>query len=517
MSRAQQPSHHKQILGDRYLVQSVLGKQSGRETLLAKDLQIEQPVVIKLVLFGPDFSWEAFRLFKREAETLKSLNHPAIPKYLDFFEITTDAGQGFALVQTYIKAKSLAAWVAGGRRFEERDLQPMARALLGILQYLHSYAPRVIHRDIKPSNILLRQATGDTPAKLYLVDFGAVQTVKQDGTLTVVGTYGYMPPEQFGGRSQPASDLYSLGATLVFLATGRHPTKLIQDNLQLEFEDLISFSNSFTQWLKRMTYAELDRRFKTAEEAIAQLQSTAHSQAADSFLIPSTHSTTTSVYSSSRTLPASIRADFKLQPTAQNLQIQCLHFRVREPFRMRVSLFDELASFHANAAAGAVYSLLVAVIFAMPFLSEITGVASVPSLFVLTVLTGWVHLFLPICWTKSKHRPAETIQLSLHRQIDQSFSLSLESNADAEASQGTIHFLQLPLKDIRFTPRPAPLNSSIRLIAASEGVMGSIERRYPGAKHRTNKLYMLKQLQIVGTRSELEWLNTHIKSWQRQP
>lgn len=69
-------------------------------------------MVIKLVLFGPDFDWADLKLFEREAETLKSLEHLAIPKYLDSVEVDTPLGKGFALVQTYIEAQSLEAWSA---------------------------------------------------------------------------------------------------------------------------------------------------------------------------------------------------------------------------------------------------------------------------------------------------------------------------------------------------------------------------------------------------------------------
>ncbi|MEO1634757.1 MAG: protein kinase, partial [Cyanobacteria bacterium J06631_9] len=161
-------------LNEHYRITAVLGQQSGRRTFLAETAD-QSLVVIKLVLFGPDFEWADLKLFEREAETLRSLDHPAIPKYLDSFEVDTPLGKGFALVQTYIEAKSLAEWVTAGRRFQEADLQPMARALLSILYYLHSCYPAVIHRDIKPSNILLSEASADGPAKLYLVDFGSVQ------------------------------------------------------------------------------------------------------------------------------------------------------------------------------------------------------------------------------------------------------------------------------------------------------------------------------------------------------
>ena len=120
----------------------------------------------------------------------------------------------------------------------------------------------MIHRDIKPSNILLKNRSGNSVGEVYLVDFGAVQTLatQQGKTVTVVGTYGYMPPEQFGGRAVPASDLYSLGATLIALITKQHPADLPQKDLQLEFEQFTQLSPAFTNWLKWMTHPSLERR-----------------------------------------------------------------------------------------------------------------------------------------------------------------------------------------------------------------------------------------------------------------
>ena len=251
-----------EILADRYQCDRRLGKQAGRQTLLARDLKTQQQVVVKLLSFSSDFNWEDLKLFKREVETLKSLSHPAIPRYLDSFEIDTPNRKGFALVQTYIEAKSLQEYLSDGRTFSEREVKQLATALLDILAYLHQRHPPVIHRDIKPSNILLKNRSGNSVGEVYLVDFGAVQTLatQQGKTVTVVGTYGYMPPEQFGGRAVPASDLYSLGATLIALITKQHPADLPQKDLQIEFEQFTQLSPGFTNWLKWMTHPSLERR-----------------------------------------------------------------------------------------------------------------------------------------------------------------------------------------------------------------------------------------------------------------
>ncbi|NCQ76365.1 MAG: protein kinase, partial [Microcystis aeruginosa W13-13] len=190
-------------------------------------------------------------LFEREAETLKHLDCRSIPEYIDYFEVQTDTYQGFALVQSYIEAKSLKEQIENGRKFSEAELQELAKSILGILIYLHGLNPPVIHRDLKPSNILLKDRSGHSIGNVYLIDFGSVQTVAQQeqATLTIVGTYGYMPPEQFGGRTVAASDLYSLGTTLIYLATGIHPADLPQKDGKIQLNNLANLSPAFVHWL----------------------------------------------------------------------------------------------------------------------------------------------------------------------------------------------------------------------------------------------------------------------------
>ncbi|BCX08339.1 MAG: serine/threonine protein kinase [Fischerella sp.] len=260
------------VLRDRYHIQSLLGRQTGRRTFLAKDLQTGSSVVIKLLLFSPDFNWDDLKLFEREVEVLQSLDHPAIPKYIDRFEVETELGKGFALVQTYIEARSLQNWIESGRTFSEAEIKAIAKQLLEILDYLHSRQPPVVHRDIKPSNILLGDRTGNSPGQIYLIDFGSVQTVVHSGTRTVVGTYGYMPPEQFGGRTVPASDLYALGTTLIYLVTGQHPDELPQREMRILFEDRVNLSPNLIDWLKWLTEPSLDLRLKSAKQTLEALE-----------------------------------------------------------------------------------------------------------------------------------------------------------------------------------------------------------------------------------------------------
>jgi hypothetical protein len=257
------------IWHSRYRPERRLSKRSGRHTYLAQDLLTSERVVIKLLLFGPDFDWADLKLFEREAQILQTLSHPAIPQYRDHFEISLKGGRGLALVQTYIEAPSLQEWIEQGRRFAEPEVRGLAKALLGILTYLHQLHPPVIHRDLKPSNILL-----GSDQQVYLVDFGSVQAAapREQGSYTVVGSYGYMPLEQFGGRTVPASDLYSLGATLIHLLTGQHPADLPQEGARIVFEQAVHLSPPFRDWLRWMTEPLAADRPASARQALEVLE-----------------------------------------------------------------------------------------------------------------------------------------------------------------------------------------------------------------------------------------------------
>jgi eukaryotic-like serine/threonine-protein kinase len=273
MTQSQQTAPGE-ILHDRYQIQRQLGKNAGRRTLLAHDLQTQELVVVKLLSFDNDFEWDDLKLFQREAETLKALSHPAIPQYLDYFELELTYGKGFAFVQNYVEGRSLEEHIQSGRTFSESEAKQIAQSLLEILTYLHGRQPPVIHRDIKPSNILLTDRSGNSPGQVYLVDFGSVQTLaaSQGGTITVVGTYGYMPPEQFGGHATPASDLYSLAATLVYVSTGKHPADLPQKDFRIQFELEAQLSSAFTNWLTWLTEPNLSDRPSSAQQALEALQ-----------------------------------------------------------------------------------------------------------------------------------------------------------------------------------------------------------------------------------------------------
>ncbi|MEX0271935.1 serine/threonine protein kinase [Leptolyngbyaceae cyanobacterium UHCC 1019] len=271
-----------QILGDRYQVERQIGKQTGRWTLLARDLQTQELVVLKLLFIDEQLQWDDLKLFEREVEILKSLSHPSIPSYLGYFEHELPNAKALALIQTYVEGKSLEQCLQQGRLFTEVETKQIAKALLGILTYLHGRQPPIIHRDLKPSNVLLANR------QLYLIDFGSVKRVSGNDTtaFTVVGTYGYMAPEQFSGRAVAASDLFSLGATLLALVTGTQPSSLPRVGTKIDYAKLPNVSPEFADWLGWLYEPNLDRRAKSTQEALHALDHGRQAETAPAKMIP---------------------------------------------------------------------------------------------------------------------------------------------------------------------------------------------------------------------------------------
>ncbi len=257
-----------QILQHRYQLQRQLGRTAaGHQTWLAIDSQNQEQVAIKLLAFSPQMAWEELKLFEREAQILKTLNYPYIPKYRDYFDINKVIGNGipwFALVQDYIPGFSLQELLEQGQRFTETKIRQIAEETLDILIYLHQLNPSVLHRDLKPSNLILGEND-----RIYLIDFGSVQAqaAVTGVTFTVVGTSGYAPLEQFWGRAVEASDLYALGATLIHLLTGISPADLPHKESKIQFRDRVTVKPDLINWLEKITELPVEKRFTSAESA----------------------------------------------------------------------------------------------------------------------------------------------------------------------------------------------------------------------------------------------------------
>jgi serine/threonine protein kinase len=251
-------------------ISELLGAGGSGITYRAIRLSDRSSVAIKILSLRHINDWKQLELFEREAKVLSQLNHPQIPKYLEYFHLDTADNRTFWIVQQLAPGKSLTEWVNSGWRGTEADVKDITTQLLGILQYLHQQSPPLIHRDIKPHNIIR-----DDDGRVFLVDFGAVQNVYHDTLLkrhTVAGTYGYMAPEQFRGAAVTASDLYGLGATILYVLTHRSPADLPQARLKLVFRDRVNISDRFADWLETILEPEPVDRFASADIALNALQ-----------------------------------------------------------------------------------------------------------------------------------------------------------------------------------------------------------------------------------------------------
>jgi tRNA A-37 threonylcarbamoyl transferase component Bud32 len=236
----------------RYRVVGVLGEGAQAETLEALDTQNGRHVALKRFLVRGAKSWKDVELAEREARVLAQLSHPKLPRYLDAFE---EDGALF-LVMEKVEGESLAALRKRGATLDRAEVLRLLDELGQIFEYLHGRAPAIIHRDVKPGNIL-RKPDGS----FALVDFGSVRdSLKPEGGSTVVGTFGYMAPEQFQGRALPQSDVYSLGATALAVLTGRDPEALPHRGLAIDVAAVLGHDRPLADVLSRLLDPDPDRR-----------------------------------------------------------------------------------------------------------------------------------------------------------------------------------------------------------------------------------------------------------------
>ncbi len=254
------------LIGGRYRLGPKLGKGSQGEIHLARDDAAkgaeEREVVVKRLT--PRGTWKSFELFEREAKVLSQLRHPGVPRH--FATIEEPPGT-FNLVMQRAPGENLRD-LAARRRLSQLELRDVLVRCLEILDYLHTRTPAVVHRDLKPSNIV-RAPDG----KIALVDFGGVLEAARDrGGSTIVGTFGYMAPEQLHGQATPATDIYALGATIVALAGGIEPEDVPRKGLRMDLDKhLPALDPGLRAALTAMTDPDPDKRPQHAREVVKLL------------------------------------------------------------------------------------------------------------------------------------------------------------------------------------------------------------------------------------------------------
>jgi serine/threonine protein kinase len=214
--QALNPGH---MLDGRYRIHKVLGVGGMGRVYMANDTRLaNRPVACKEMIVGDGIAEKkAVEDFAREARVLALLSHPGIPSLIDYF---VENGRHY-LVMEFVAGgdiQSMLDKLPPRSRLPENQVLRWARQMLEVLDFLHGQKPPIVYRDLKPGNIMI-----DKDGRAMLIDFGIARFLPPGGRGTQIGSVGYAPPEQYMGKTEPRSDLYSLAATIHHLLTGRDP------------------------------------------------------------------------------------------------------------------------------------------------------------------------------------------------------------------------------------------------------------------------------------------------------
>jgi WD40 repeat protein len=265
------------FLRGRYRIIRLIGQGGFGRTYLAEDEdRLKAYCVVKQ--FSPQVQGtksleKAIQLFGQEAVRLYELGeHTQIPTLLAYFE----QDKRLYLVQQFIEGQTLQQEIQQQGVFSEQKIREVLAGILPILKFIHD--KQVIHRDITPSNIIRRKSDN----RLMLIDFGvskllSAETHAQPGTK--IGTEGYAPMEQLrSGKAYPASDIYSLGATCIYLMTQMKPDELY-DPLEGRWmwRELLShkgrrISDPIAHILDRMLKDLISDRYQSASDVMKDLR-----------------------------------------------------------------------------------------------------------------------------------------------------------------------------------------------------------------------------------------------------
>jgi eukaryotic-like serine/threonine-protein kinase len=207
--------------------------------------------------------------FEAQAQLLCQLEHPGMPKFFEAFE---DGGRPY-LVSEMIHGPNLRDWISQRGSMSAYQGVQWALELSRLLDYLHHQTPTYIHRRIQPSN-LIRPRIPHGFSQAVLVGFGELDGLSPE-TATLSGSGGYRAPEQQIGEDSNLSDLYALGATLVYLLTAQDPDafyRIGDDNFRLQVQEIPNISPEIAHIIEKLTHPQPSLRFESAAAVVEALQ-----------------------------------------------------------------------------------------------------------------------------------------------------------------------------------------------------------------------------------------------------
>lgn len=254
------------IVDSKYEILKKIGQGGMSVVYLAIDNRLNKSWAIKEIRKESNLNNQVVvQSLLAEANMLKKLDHPALPRIVDIIE-----EQGSILVvMDYIEGESLNKVLEREGAQSQEQVIEWAKHLCDALDYLHTRKPSIIYRDMKPANIMLQME-----GRVKLIDFGTAREYKEDNVTDTVslGTKGYAAPEQFGNNQTDArTDIYCLGATLYHLVTGKNPSEppyTITPIRQLN----PTLSGGFENIILKCTRPNPDDRYQSCAELLYALE-----------------------------------------------------------------------------------------------------------------------------------------------------------------------------------------------------------------------------------------------------
>ncbi len=261
------------ISASTWLAEQIRAQAAAADAAAAAAAESDEPsplAVLKILDLSEAGSWNIVESFRREADALKTLSYPGIPRYFEYFEAAEENRIRLVIAMEYIEGRNLESIIQSGQKFTETEVEHILAQLCDILAYLGSLRPPIIHRDVNPRNILMKP-----DGTVALVDFSGVQDAVRTALFpgaTLVGTAGYIPLEQVAGKASHRSDLYGAAATAVFLLTGRNPSELPSAGLRINLDGIVELSPRLKAVLGSWLEPDVAKRSLSAADAASILK-----------------------------------------------------------------------------------------------------------------------------------------------------------------------------------------------------------------------------------------------------
>lgn len=264
-----------QIIDGKWEILNPLGRGGMSTVYLVRDLTLNRICALKEVpIRGTRGGIERAKAVIAETDLLKTLNYPTIPRILD----RTRTPNSLLIVMDYISGYSLRQVIAQKKYIPERSIVKWGITLCKTLRYLHNHQPKVIYRDMKPHNVMLTDE-----GELVLMDFGISRAVGENFDYSReerLGTKGYSAPEmalKVGHRFDERSDIFALGRTLYFLATGNSPTQTkTKDGREFPILPIREYDSTRSAGLEKIiskaTAMRPDDRYQSVGEMLYDLE-----------------------------------------------------------------------------------------------------------------------------------------------------------------------------------------------------------------------------------------------------